>query len=190
MAKIAVVYDSGYGHTAVVAEEIAKGARENPAVTVDIFKAGEVKDKLDTLLPYDALVFGSPTYMGGVSATFKAFMDASGAAWMKQAWKDKFAAGFTNSAGLSGDKLLTLQHLAVFAAQHSMLWISQGLMTATTPGSKHGAQPGDVNRIGSYLGLMTQSDNSAPAENPSAGDKKTAQLFGRRIADTVARLVR
>ncbi len=188
MAKIAIIYDSGYGHTAVVAEEVATGARGIAGTTVDVIKATDAKDALDTLLPYDVLIFGTPTYMGGVSAAFKAFMDASGGAWMKQAWKDKFAAGFTNSGSLSGDKLLTLQHLAVFAAQHSMLWISQGLMP---PSSKeHGGKPDDINRAGSYLGLMTQSDNAAPTETPSTGDKKTAQLFGARVAEVVSRLTK
>ena len=188
MAKIAIIYDSGYGHTAVVAEEVATGARGIAGTTVDVIKATDAKDALDTLLPYDALIFGTPTYMGGVSSAFKAFMDASGGAWMKQAWKDKFAAGFSNSGSLSGDKLLTLQHLAVFAAQHSMLWVSQGLMP---PSSKeHGGKPDDINRAGSYLGLMTQSDNAAPTETPSAGDKKTAQLFGARVAEVVSRLTK
>ncbi len=187
MAKIAIVYDSGYGHTAVVAEEVATGARGVAGITVDVIKATDVKD-IAILNDYDGMIFGTPTYMGGVSAAFKGFMDASGGAWVKQAWKDKFAAGFTNSGSLSGDKLLTLQHLAVFAAQHSMLWISQGLMG---PSSKeHGGKPDDVNRAGSYLGLMTQSDNAAPTETPSLGDKKTAQLFGARVAEVVSRLTK
>ena len=186
--SIALVYDSGFGHTAIVAEEVAKGLRSVNGVEVTLFKAGEVKDTLDILAPYSAIIFGTPTYMGGVTATFKAFMDATGKLWYAQQWKDKFAAGFTNSGGLSGDKLLTLQHLAVFAAQHSMLWISQGLMyTPAGTDTKHGGHPEDVNRIGSYLGLMTQSDNVAPTQTPSDGDKKTAFLFGARVATVVKR---
>ena len=59
----------------------------------------------------DAIVFGSPTYMGGVSWQFKKFADASSKPWYVQAWRNKLAAGFTNSATLNGDKFSSLQYL-------------------------------------------------------------------------------
>ena len=58
----------------------------------------------ETLAAADAIVFGSPTYMGNVSWQFKSFADASSKPWYGQAWKDKLAAGFTNSASINGDK--------------------------------------------------------------------------------------
>jgi hypothetical protein len=65
-----------------------------------------------------------------------------------------------------------------------MIWVSTGL--------KPGAALGDVsvdgvNRVGSSLGLMTQSDNAGPDVTPGAGDKKTAELFGARIAEVAKR---
>ena len=53
----------------------------------------------------DGIAFGCPTYMGSVSAKMKAFMEHSSGAWYGAAWKNKVAAGFTNSASWSGDKL-------------------------------------------------------------------------------------
>jgi len=128
----------------------------------------------------DAIILGCPTYMGGVTAKMKEFMESSSVLWMKQAWKDKIAAGFTNAGGLSGDKLNTLVGLSVFAAQHSMVWVSQGLFYDDT----------GVNRMGAWLGLMTQSDNAPPDKAPPEADRRTAELFGKRVAEATARWVR
>ena len=112
------------------------------------------------------------------------FADATSQPWFTSAWKDKIAAGFTNSLSLSGDKLSTLSYLAVLAAQHGMIWVGTGL----APGASSGDVTIDgVNRVGSSLGLMTQSDNAAPDVTPGAGDLKTARLFGARIAHAAAR---
>jgi NAD(P)H dehydrogenase (quinone) len=128
----------------------------------------------------DAIIFGAPTYMGSVSAPFKTFMDQTSRQWLNQVWKDKLAAGFTNSGGLSGDKLNVLFQLQLFAAQHGMLWVPFPLMPT-------GTGPDDLNRMGSHLGLMTQSDN-APAEiTPPAGDIRTAELFGTHVAERTVR---
>lgn len=173
MTKLAVIYHSGYGHTARVAQFVAEGAGRHAEVA--LYTAEEASAKLDELAAYDAIVFGAPTYMGSVSAGFKAFMDASAQVWFKQGWKDKVAAGFTVSNSPSGDKLGTLQQLAVFAAQHSMIWVSTGELPASVTGS-------DINRYGSFLGLMTRSDN-APAEvTPDAADLESARRLGERVA--------
>ncbi|WP_426469830.1 NAD(P)H-dependent oxidoreductase, partial [Salmonella enterica] len=65
----------------------------------------------------DAIIFGSPTYNGTISARFKQFMeDSTRQAWIPQTWRNKVAAGFTNSGALHGDKLNSLVTLALFAA--------------------------------------------------------------------------
>lgn len=125
----------------------------------------------------DTLVFGCPTYMGTVSAEFKKFMEATSKFWYTQTWKNKLAAGFTNSSSLNGDKLNTLQQLSIFSAQHSMLWISLGIL----PKFDNDKQLEEPNGLASYLGLMTQSDNSSKEINPPKG-LETAELFGQRIA--------
>ena len=175
MAKIIVVYHSGYGHTELVAKAVAKTSGG------EIMKA-ESPDWA-ALEASDAIVFGSPTYMGNVSAAFKKFMDESSKAWMKHLWKNKLAAGFTNSGSLSGDKLNTLQTLAVFAAQHGMIWVSTGMMPA--------GYGNDLNKVGSSLGVMTQSENSPASEtNPSQVDIRTAEAFGAHIKQATERWVK
>lgn len=171
MTNIVVAYHTGYGNTGRVARAVADGAGASLLNVAEIDAEGWSR-----LAAADAIVFGSPTYMGGVSAPFKAFADATSATYSARGWQDKLAAGFTNSAALNGDKLATLQFLAQFAAQHGMQWVSLGLPSPTPE------RPGD-NRLGSYLGLMTQSGPDGPAQ----ADLDTAALFGARIAAAAAR---
>ena len=187
--KVAIVYHSGYGHTAVVAEHVAKGANAVPGVEAKLFKADELMSPEQgpwaELAAADAIIFGSPTYMGSASAPMKQFMEASSKGWMTQTWKNKIAAGFTNSGSWSGDKLNTLFQFAVLAAQHSMIWVGTGLM----PGNnRKDGSPEDINRVGSFLGLMTQSNiDEGPDAVPPAADRQTAELFGKRVAEVAAK---
>jgi len=179
MSTIAIVFHSGYGHTKVQADAVARGARSVPGATVHLLPVGDDLDweLLDTT---DAIVFGAPTYMAGPSAQFKAFMDASSARWADQRWKDKLAAGFTNSASLNGDKLATLQAFNLFAMQHAMVWVSLGLMPGnnTSTGSVE-----DLNRLASFVGAMAQSNADQGADVvPPATDQRTAEYLGRRVA--------
>lgn len=181
MNKIAIIFHSGFGHTEKVAQEVARGARSVEGVSVDLMTAGEAIENIHALDDRKTLVFGSPTYMGGPSAQFKAFADATSEKWMKGVFRNKLAAGFTNSGGLAGDKLATLQYFSILAAQHGMLWISLGQDAPLTK-SGHGATPDMINRFDSSLGLMTQSDNASVEKTPAPGDLKSAFLFGQRIA--------
>jgi NAD(P)H dehydrogenase (quinone) len=171
-----IIYHSGYGHTKIFAEHIQKGALSELPDTM-LLTTLEAQLNFDLLHESDTLVFGCPTYMGTVSAEFKTFMELTGKFWYKQKWKNKLAAGFTNSSTVNGDKLNTLQQLCLFSAQHSMLWIPTGIM----PAFKNDQQLENPNGLASYLGLMTLSDNATTKLNPPKG-LATAELFGQRIA--------
>ncbi len=182
MAKIVVVYHSGYGHTQRMAEAVAEGAL---ATLVPIDAEGNLSDaNWELLHGADGIIMGSPTYMGTVSWQFKKFADASSKPWFSQQWKDKVFAGFTNSATMNGDKLSTLHYLFTLAMQHSGIWVGTGMM----PSNKKSAQRDDVNFVGSFAGAMAQSpSDSSPAEM-LPGDLATAKLFGRRVAELTSRL--
>jgi multimeric flavodoxin WrbA len=184
MPDIVVGYHSGYGHTQRMAQAVADGA---DAELLSIDADGQLPDGgWDTLAAADAIVFGSPTYMGSVSWQFKKFADASSKVWMAQGWKDKLAAGFTNSAGMSGDKLATLQTMFTLAMQHGMIWVSQGLM----PSNAQSARRDDLNYLAAYSGAMAQSPADAGAQAMAAGDLETARQFGQRVAQVAARFQR
>lgn len=181
MSTVAVIYHSGYGHTAKLASAVADGARAVGGTQVHLVSVDQIDQHWGNLEAADAIIFGSPTYMGSVSAPFKAFMDASSKVWFEQKWKDKLAAGFTNSGSPSGDKLNTLIQLAVFAAQHSMIWVSAGMMPG---GNTTKSKPDEPNRIGSYLGVMAQSlVDAGPDIAPPPVDLETAKALGRRVGE-------
>ncbi|MFG0305101.1 MAG: flavodoxin family protein [Phycisphaerales bacterium JB040] len=182
--RVAVVYHSGFGHTEAVARSVASGAERSGVAGVTLIAVADLPDPKENpeawtaLHEADAIVFGSPTYMGSVSAEFKAFMDRSGGFWFDQAWRGKLAAGFTNAGELDGDKRITLTVLQTFAAQHGMLWVPAGFL----PGD---AKP--LNRMGSFSGLMTQADNAPADTTPPEEDHESARRFGGWVARCAAR---
>ena len=183
--KVAIVYHSGYGHTKVQAEAVRDGVDQNNDAQSDLVSTDELQGNLARLADADAIIFGSPTYMGGVSAQFKAFMDESSSVWMEQGWKNKIAAGFTNSSSRNGDKQNTLLDMSVYAAQHGMIWVGLGLPPGNN--SSTGSEE-DINRLGASLGAMAQSDADAgPEVSPTQSDKETAKLFGARVAEITRR---
>ena len=176
MTKIAVVFHSGYGHTLRMAQAVAAGAG---AELVAIDAEGNLPEGgWETLHAADAIIMGSPTYMGSVSWQFKKFADASSKVWFNQAWKDKVFAGFTNSATMNGDKLSTLHYLFTLAMQHSGIWVGTGML----PSNSKTAQRNDINFVGSSSGAMAQSPSDSSPDEMLPGDLETAQLFGQRVA--------
>ena len=187
---ISIIYHSGYGHTAKVANAVAEGTKTTGAnVHLHAIDAeGNLPEATwETVDKSDAIILGTPTYMGGPSWQFKKFADTSSKRWFTMAWKNKIAAGFTNSGSQSGDKLATLQQLSVLAMQHGMIWVGQTESSPMLDGTNV-ASINDVNRIGSYTGLMTQANQkSGPDIMPPAGDIETAKRFGKRVAEIAAK---
>ena len=182
MTKVVVVYHSGYGHTQKQAEAIANGAS---AELLAIDAQGNISDEAwASLDAADAIVMGSPTYMGSVSWQFKKFADDSSKRWFTQAWKDKVFGGFTNSASMNGDKLATLQALFTLAMQHSGIWVGTGVMPSNTKSAKRN----DINFLGSFSGAMMQTPADASVDEVVAGDLETGKLFGARVAEITQRL--
>ncbi len=181
MSKIVVVFHSGYGHTQRIAQEVASGA---DAELLPIDADGNLADGAwEQLAAADAIIFGTPTYMGGPSWQFKKFADASSKAWFTRAWQDKFFAGFSVSASLNGDKGQTLAYLNTLASQHGGLWVSLGMMPANTKA----ATRNDVNNLGGSVGLMVQAPSDAGADAIPSGDVETARKFGERVAAVVGK---
>jgi len=189
-ARIAIVYHSGYGHTARQAQAVREGVEQAEGAEALLLSVEEAQTRWSDLASADAIIFGAPTYMASASAQFKAFQDATSHAVMAKgfAWKDKIAAGFTNSGSRSGDKLATLIQIALFAAQHGMHWINLDLPPAnnSTTGSE-----AELNRLGFFLGAGAQSNtDEGPDVAPPEADLATARHLGRRVAETTLQFVR
>ena len=187
MKKVAVAYHSGYGHTERQAKAVAEGAAAVAGITAQLVSVADADQHWDDLAAADPIIFGPPTYRGSRSGDLKKFMDASSKAWFASAWKDKLAAGFTNSGSQSGDKLNSLIQLMVFANQQGMLWVSLGLM----PGNNNSkGSVNDLNRLGSFSGAMSQSNVDQGAEGMLESDLATAAHLGKRVAEMTLRYSR
>lgn len=187
MKKISVVYHSGAGHTAYAAEKVVEGAKSVDGVEVQLIEVGKNPIDWEILKAADAIIFGTPTYMGGVSAPFKAFMDESSKAWYTRDWQNKLAAGFTVSGSPSGDKQGTLQSLMTYSLQHGMFWVGYDRL----PEVYSGVAPEKArNRLGSFSGLMLQAAQTAPHESFLPGDLASAIDFGERVATVLVKNLR
>lgn len=177
-----MIYFSGTGTTAGLAEAVHAGADEVADVELCRIMGADIVEGrfaneavLQAADAADGIAFGSPTYMGGPAAQFKAFADATGERWMTQRWANKVACGFTTGGCANGDQGQTLSYLAVLAAQHGMLWCGLDI-----PG---GCDPHGRNRLGAQLGLASQAVDGVL--DPS--DLATARHLGRRLATVAAR---
>ena len=176
MSKIVIVFHSGYGHTAKVAQAVADGSG-GALLAIDA-EGNLPAGGWEQLAAAKAIVFGSPTYMGSVSWQFKKFADASSKPWYVQAWKDKIFGGFTNSANVDGDKHSTLHYFMTLAMQHGGLWAGTGMAYNNHKGS----QRTDINYMASNAGPIAQTPGDASADEMNAGDLETARKYGERIA--------
>ncbi|HVN02288.1 MAG TPA: flavodoxin family protein [Caulobacteraceae bacterium] len=189
MSRISVLYFSGYGHAAKVAEAVERGAGSVPGADVRVHRiseAGELPDEAWAALgEADAIVYGSPTYMGGPAWQFKKVAEASSRLWLSQSWKDKVAAGFTVSAATNGDKFSTIQYFWTFSQQHGQIWVGAGLLPSNA--KAHG--PADINWSGGSSGVFAIAPaDASPEEAPGAGDIAAAEALGERVARLAARL--
>ena len=184
MTNVAIVFHSGFGHTKAVAEAVAKGAELVPGAKANLIPVDEAEARAAELDAADAIVFGSPTYMGGVSADFAKFKDWTSKRWMTRAWQNKLAAGFTVSASWGGDKQNTLFQLFTLAQQHGMVWVGLGL----APGNNHSkGSSDDLNRTGASIGLMAQAHADLGVEGIGQSEFRTAEQLGKRMAEAAQR---
>jgi NAD(P)H dehydrogenase (quinone) len=185
MTEIAIVFHSGYGHTHRQAEAVAEGVKKAGANVhfLAINAEGDLSEEgWAALGKADGVIFGSPTYMGGASWQFKKFADASSKPWFSQAWKNKFAAGFTNSASINGDKFLTITYFITLAMQHCMAWVGLDILPANTKA----ATRSDLNNLGGFSGALAQTPADAAPSEMVQGDLDTAAALGTRFATFVA----
>ncbi|WP_226702062.1 flavodoxin family protein [Microbulbifer elongatus] len=182
MTRIAVVYFTKTDITGSLAESVATGINsvegaESASIKInsrDIVHGRYYNEEVLSLVTAcNAIIFGSPTYMGGVSAQFKAFIDATGDLWGRQAWAGKIAAGFTCGSAVNGDQGVTLQYLATLAGQHGMLWV--GLDVIQSP---------SINRLGCQLGVTAHAPDGAA----HSADLRAARYLGARVAREASRL--
>jgi NAD(P)H dehydrogenase (quinone) len=204
MAKVHIIFYSTYGHVWRLAEAIAEGARSVPGTQVEVFQVretlpAEVLEKMGATqarksfahVPFadpgrlnepDAIILGSPTRYGSVTAQMRAFLDNTGQHWMKGSLIGKVGSGFTSTASQHGGQETTLLALATFFFHQGMVitgvpYSSQELlhMAEMTGGSPYGA--------GTVAGPKGE-------RQPSANELAIARAQGKHVAEIAGKLAR
>ncbi len=177
MPKIEIVSYSGTGNTTKLAKLIAQASGGR---VWSLPHDGAAKpDMWEALDAADAILFGSPTYMGGPAWQFKRFADASSGRWEKRGWQDKLAGGFTTSGSTNGDKGECLSAFMTLANQHGMIWVSLG---QASPPSRDNDEA-QMNWSGGNGGVMAIAGRGGFPE----GDMQSATAYGARIKALAAR---
>ena len=187
---VAIVYTSRYGHTERLARAAAQALEENH-VKVLLQTTIHAASHLEELDDADAILFGTPTYMGGMASEMRIFCEKTVKRWHSRAWQDKIAGGFTNSANFNGDKIITMQGLMTTAMQLGMIWVGVcDLPAANVPESMdslYGPTPSAWNRTGASLGVMASSFQVDSSIAPPEGDLQTMRNYALRIAGIARR---
>ena len=182
--KISIIYSSDTGHTHRLARAIDIGCRVTKDTNTQLIRLSEqdftgsrwhneaILSELDNS---DAIIFGSPTFMGCLSSELKAFMEATVSRYMAEMWNGKVAGGFTVSGASAGDKFNTLTSLSTFAMQHGMIWVGLG----ANPFNKDQ----NINLSGHYYGATgCAGPNDDPVNAPTQSELKAGEFLGKRVA--------
>jgi NAD(P)H dehydrogenase (quinone) len=116
MAKVLVCYYSRTGNTEEMAEKIAEVMKEE-GLDVDLAKVEDTK--IDELLNYDCLIFGSPTYYGSMAWPLKKLLDES--VKFHGRLKGKIGGAFSSSANIGGGNETTILSILKALIIHGMI---------------------------------------------------------------------
>jgi NAD(P)H dehydrogenase (quinone) len=196
MAKVLVLYYSSYGHIETMAEAVAEGARSAGAevvvkrvaelVPADVAKASYFK--MDQAAPiaepseldqYDAIIVGSGTRYGTVTAQMRNFWDQTGGLWAKGALVGKVGSVFTSSATQHGGQESTILGFIPTLLHHGMIVV--GLPYAFQGQMGVGEVKG-----GSPYGASTITDGDG-SRQPSEVELEAARFQGAHVARIAAK---
>ena len=193
---ILVLYYSRYGATAKMAQLIARGVEQIPALearvrtvpavsTVTEARAPVVPDSgavyctEDDLRHCAGLVIGSPTRFGNMAAALKYFLDNTGGIWISGALIDKPMAAFTSTSSLHGGQETTLLTMVIPLLHHGMIYCGIPYSEVALNTTRGGGTPyGASHHAG------------ADGKNPiSAEESELCIALGKRIALIASKLL-
>lgn len=197
MAKILVLYYSSYGHIERMSEAVAEGAREAGAQvtvkrvpeTVPEEVAKKSGYKLDQKAPiatvaelpeYDAIIFGTGTRFGNMTAQMKTFLDQAGGLWMKGSLVGKVGSVFTSSATQHGGQESTILTF------HPVL-LHLGMVIVGLPYAFAGQMGVDEVMGNSPYGASTIAGGDGKRQ-PSKVELDGARYQGKHVAQIAAKL--
>jgi NAD(P)H dehydrogenase (quinone) len=198
VTKVLILYYSSYGHVETMARAVAEGVRQAPGGEPTIKRVAELVPpdvaakagvRVDQEAPfadpgelgdYDAIIVGSPTRFGNMSAQMRNFWDQTGALWMKHALRGKAGAAFTSTASQHGGQEMTIQSIHTTLLHHGMVivglpysWTGNSQMHEISGGTPYGAS------------TIAGADGS---RQPSANELEGARYQGRHVTEIASRL--
>ena len=197
MSKLLVLYYSTYGHIETMAKAVAEGAGSVEGVEVTRKRVPETLSeevirkmggKLDQSAPvataaelpeYDAIIVGTPTRFGNMTAQMRAFWDQTGGLWVKGALIGKVGSVFT-STGTGGGNESTILTTIPTLLHHGMIYVGLPYsapeltdISEVRGGSPYGA------------GTIAGADGS---RQPSEKELSLARFQGKHVAQITAKL--
>jgi NAD(P)H dehydrogenase (quinone) len=198
VARILILYYSGYGHTEVMAHAVADGVRAAEGceaivkrvpelVSDDIAAGADMKTDQsapiaspDELADYDAIIFGTPTRFGNMAAQMRNFLDQTGGLWATGALIGKPGSVFVSTASQHGGQETTITSFHTTLLHHGMIVIGlpysfagNTIMSEISGGTPYGAS------------TIAGADGSRmPSENELAG----ARFQGEHVARITLKL--
>ncbi|MGO4387188.1 NAD(P)H:quinone oxidoreductase [Microvirga sp. 2YAF29] len=197
MTKVLVLYYSSWGHIEQMAYAAAEGAREAGAEVVvkrvpelvpdEIAKAAHYKTDqkaeiatVEELPEYDAIIIGTPTRYGTMTAQMKNFLDQTGGLWAQGKLIGKVGSIFTSTATQHGGQEATILTTIPVLLHH-------GMVVVGLPYSFQGQMGVDQIRGGSPYGASTVAAGDG-SRQPSEIDLDGARFQGKHVAQIAAKL--
>jgi NAD(P)H dehydrogenase (quinone) len=198
MAKVLVLYHSFYGHIEAMANAVVEGAREAPGTTVELKRVPEtVPEEIfhksggkanqaapeatpGELANYDAIIFGTPTRFGNMSAQMRNFIDQTGGLWASGALVGKIGSVFTSSATQHGGQESTLLTVHVTLLHH-------GFIIVGLPYAEQRQMGLDEIKGGSPYGASTITGGQGE-RMPSEQELGMARFQGKHVATIAGKL--
>ena len=200
--NVLIVIDTRYGNTHRLALAVAEGAGKVAGAEVKLARAAAVEPEaiynqqderfqkaqtafvklpeatLADLEWCDALVLGSPTRFGNMSAPLKTFIDSTGKLWLTGSLIGKVGAAFCSTSSMHGGNETTLLTMMLPMLHHGMVIVgmpySEPRMITTTGG-------------GTPYGASSVSGPTAD-QGPNEDELAIAASFGQHLAETTAKL--
>ncbi len=198
MARILVLYYSGYGHVEAMAAAVAEGAASVAGCTCDVRRVPELVPaevaaasgmKVDQVAPvaavddlpsYDAIIFGTPTRFGNMAAQMRNFLDQTGGLWFTRALVGKVGSVFASTASQHGGQETTITSFHTSLLHHGMIIVGlpysfegNAEMSEISGGTPYGAT------------TIAGADGS---RMPSANELAGARFQGQHVAEIAKRL--
>jgi NAD(P)H dehydrogenase (quinone) len=198
MARVLVLYHSSYGHVEAMAGAVASGVGEVAGASATLKRVPETMPediaraagmKLDQAAPiaspdeladYDAIVFGTPTRFGNMSAQMRGFLDQTGGLWFQNKLVGKVGSVFCSTASQHGGQETTLTSFHTTLFHHGMIVVGLPYSFAGN------AEMGEISG-GTPYGATTLAGNDG-SRMPSANELAGARFQGRHVAEIATKL--